>query len=188
MKLALPMLLLLAGACSRADSSLPAGQEATHHARSTFEVADLHEHVVPFNRRVREVPGFSDLWIEHEPAWRLIVAFTAPPARQTVLRLAPEPIRGRIEIRRAKRTQAEIGAAMDAIAAALNRGGVDYTASYSPKNERFAVTVGTAANIERARLLLPQHLRGDTDVAAGPLPVSLTPQALEPGRSSQPRR
>lgn len=178
MKLLVPISLLLAATACRSPTVSPTGEflrpadpyKPTGDPR--LDAAQLQLFVVPFNRQVRELPGFSDLYIEHEPIWHVVVAFTPPPPpRERIVALAPAPIRDRILVLAAKRTAAEITAANEAIVTALNRTGVDYTGGYDPKTQRFEVKVASPEQVERMRAAIPHGLRADTDVVVGPLPV-----------------
>ena len=136
------------------------------------QIAELQLKVIPLNQAVRQMPGFSDLHIQHEPTWHVVVAFTQPPPpRARIVALAPPAIRDRVVVRTAKRTSGQISAAMDALAAAVRTTGVDWTGGYSPVTQRFTVTVGTPANVERVRAVVPREILGDTDVVVGLLPV-----------------
>lgn len=136
------------------------------------QVADLQLQVIPLGQAVRQMPGFSDLYIEHEPTWHVVVAFTSPPPpREQIVKLAPPAIRDRILVRRAKRTQAEINADLEALAASLRRTGIEFGGGHSPKTQRFEIKVGSQAHVERIRAAIPLELRADTDVVVGALPV-----------------
>jgi hypothetical protein len=88
------------------------------------------------------MPGFSDIYIEHEPTWHVVVAFTSPPPpREHIVQLAPPAIRDRIIVRTAKRTQAEINAALDALAPALRATGLNWSGGYDVKTQRFEIKV-----------------------------------------------
>ena len=139
--------------------------------RATLGAAELQLFVVPFNRKVRNLPGFSDLYIEHEPSWHVVVAFTRPPDRDEVIALAPKTIRDRIVVRTATRTAPQISADLDAITAAVNKLKIDYTGGYDPKTQRFNIMVGAPTAVERVRAALPDSVRADTDVTVGALPV-----------------
>lgn len=139
--------------------------------RATLGAAELQLFVIPFGRKVRNLPGFSDLYIEHEPRWHVVVAFTQPPARDKVIALAPRTIRDRIVIRTAARTASQISADLDAITAAVNRLKLDYTGGYDPKTQRFHVMVGAPAMVQHVRDALPDSVRADTDIRVGALPV-----------------
>ena len=71
----------------------------------------------------------------------------------------------------AKRTQAQIGADLEATTVAVNRLGIDYTGGYDPKTQRFHIMVGAPAAVERVRAVLPDSVRADTDIKVGALPV-----------------
>ena len=139
--------------------------------RATLGAADLQLFVIPFGRKVRNLPGFSDLYIEHDPHWHVVVAFTQPPARDKVIALAPKTIRDRIVVRTATRTASQVNRALEAITASVNRLKIDYTGGYDPRTQRFHVTVGGPAMVERVQAVLPDSARADTDIKVGALPV-----------------
>ena len=150
--------------------------------RARLGAAELQLFVIPFGRKVRNLPGFSDLYIEHVPHWHVVVAFTQPPARDKVIALAPRTIRDRIIVRTAIRTASQINADLDSIAAAVNRLRVDYTGGYDPKTQRFHVMVGVPAMVEPVRAVLPDSVRADTDIKVGALPVPERALARSPTR------
>ena len=136
------------------------------------QVAELQLQVIPLGQAVRQMPGFSDIYIEHEPTWHVVVAFTPPPPpRERIAALAPPAIRDRILVRTAKRTRAEINAALDALASALRKAGVKWGGGYDPTTGRFEVKVESPEDVERMRAAVPPELRDDTDVVVGALPV-----------------
>ncbi len=149
----------------------PAEERALYPRRATLGAAELQLFAIPFNRKVRALPGFSDLYIEHQPSWHVVVAFTRPPPLEQVKALASPVIRDRITFRTAKRTQAQISADLEAIAEAFRGGGFDFTGGYDVKTQRFDMTVASKADRQRAVGVIPSRLRADVDVKVGPLPV-----------------
>ena len=139
--------------------------------RATLGAAELQLFVIPFGRKVRNLPGFSDIYIEHVPRWHVVVAFTRPPNQDEVIALAPKTIRDRIVVRTATRPASLINADLDAITAAVNKLKIEYTGGYDPKTQRFHITVGAPVMVERVRAVLPDSVRADTDVKVGALPV-----------------
>lgn len=136
------------------------------------QVAELQLKVIPLHQAVRQMPGFSDIFIEHEPTWHVVVAFTSPlPPRDHIVKLAPSAIRDRIIVRTAKRTRAEIDAALDQLAPALRAAGLPWGGGYDVKTQRFEIKVASPAYVERVRSAVPPALRSDVDVTVGPLPV-----------------
>lgn len=149
-----------------------ADEQALYPRRATLEASQLQLFVVPFGRQVRELPGFSDLYIEHEPSWHVVVAFAGkPPPLEQVKALASPVIRDRIIIRTASRTQAQITADLETIAEAFRGGGLGFAGGYDVRAQRFDMTVATQADRRRALALVPPSLRGDVDVTVGSLPV-----------------
>jgi hypothetical protein len=136
------------------------------------QVAKHQLHVIPLQQAVRQLPGFSEIHIEHEPTWHAVVAFTAPPPpHDQIVALAPAAIRDRILVRIAKRTHAQTRAALDSLASALRATGLDWTGGYDPRTQRFEVMVASIEDAGRMRAAVPPELRDDTDIRIGPLPV-----------------
>lgn len=136
------------------------------------QVAELQLLVIPLGQAVRQMPGFSDIYIEHEPTWHVVVAFTdPPPPREAIAKLAPPAIRDRIIVRTAKRTRAEINAALDSLSSALRAAGLTWGGGYDVKTQRFEVMATSQAHVERIRAAIPPDLRDDTDVLVRALPV-----------------
>lgn len=136
------------------------------------QVAELQLQVITLNQAVRQMPGYSELYIEHEPTWHVVVTFTSPPPpREHIAKLAPPAIRDRIIVRTARRTQAEIHAALDELASALRATGLKWGGGYNVKTQRFEIKVASEAHVERMRSAVPPRLRPDVDVIVGPLPV-----------------
>ncbi len=136
------------------------------------QVAELQLQVIPLNQAVRQMPGYSDIYIEHEPTWHVVVAFTLPPPpREEIVKLAPPGIRDRIIVRTAQRTRAEIDADLETLAASLRRTGIQFGGGHSHKTQRFEIKVGSQADVERIRAAIPPKLRAATGVVVGALPV-----------------
>ncbi|HET7708776.1 MAG TPA: hypothetical protein VFK50_04480 [Sphingomicrobium sp.] len=156
----------------RARESSPDADVLRQPQLTMNQVAELQLQVIPLGQAVRQMPGFSDLYIEHEPTWHVVVAFTAPPpSRQAIVRLAPPAIRDRIVVRTARRTRAEIETALDELASALRATGLNWGGGYDVKTQRFKIKVASELQVEQVRSAIPSALRGDVDVTVGPLPV-----------------
>jgi hypothetical protein len=136
--------------------------------------ARLEPFVYPFIEKVNREPGFSDLWIQHQPRYHVVVAFTRRPPLSEVQRLAPPDLRDRIEVRTAKRSRDEIAILRDAIASRLQTGGLaGWSSGYNPKTQCFEITVASNAAIARVRSLLTPEQLLDADLRIGPIPHQL---------------
>ena len=150
----------------------PDGEVLRQPKLTMNQVAELQLQVIPLNQAVRQMPGFSYIYIEHEPTWHVVAAFTAPPPpREHIVKLAPPAIRDRIIVRTAKRSQAEIHAALDVLAPALRATGLNWGGGYDVKTQRFEIRVASPAHVERVRAAIPPRLRPDVDVTVGALSV-----------------
>lgn len=153
------------------DSS-PDGDVLRQPQLTMNQIAELQLQVIPLGQAVRQMPGFSDIYIEHEPTWHVVVAFTAPPPpREAITKLAPPAIRDRVIVRTTKRTRAEIDAAFDSLASALRGTGLAWGGGYDVKTQRFEVMVTSPEQVERVRAAIPAELRNELDVVASALPV-----------------
>ena len=132
-------------------------------------------HVSSLNRWLREAapPGFSDLWIEHEP-YAIVLAFKRPPDKAALLARAHPAIRSDILFRTAKRDRAEIERAGDRIVAALQRTPGAWSGGYDVKTEKWLFNFASKAGLAFAERALPADLRGDVTLRLGGVPVPLS--------------
>ena len=134
----------------------------------------LEPFVYPFIEKVGRLPGFSDLWIEHQPRYRVVATFTRPPLLSEVQRLAPREIRDRIETRTAKRTREEIALMRHNIARRLQTSGLTgWSSGYNPKTQCFEITVATVTTLKRVLAVLSSEQLIDADVRVGSVPQPL---------------
>ncbi len=120
------------------------------------------------------MPGYTALWIQHQPRYHVVATFTRPPPLSEVQRLAPPEIRDRIEVRTAKRSRDEIAILRDAIARRLQSGGLTgWSSGYNPKTQCFEISVASDAAIAQVRSLLTPEQLLDADLRVGPIPHSL---------------
>jgi hypothetical protein len=175
--------LALAGGCAeesrqpdRVAASAPAREAPKPGFAEQAAVAaryDAHVGALATKLRRGRFRGFSDLWIEHEPAYAVIIAFKTPPERPAVLALAHPDIRPLIEFRTAKRDRREIGRDMDRANAAFRGSPVEWVGRYDVKTGRFTYDFANEAGAAWARERLPGDLREDFTIRTGPIPQPL---------------
>jgi hypothetical protein len=179
MRFMIPAALLGAAACDHEEPArppapeqsaapAPAAPEGAHPARNDERVSAL-------SRRLRLDPsaGFSQIWIDHEPRYSVVLAFKGPVEREAILALADPALRPFIEFRPASRTQAEIERDGDRLIAALRGMPGEWAGGYEVETERFVFTVGTPAAQAWAREHVPADLRGGVDFRIGSVPQPL---------------
>lgn len=120
--------------------------------------------------RVRQLPGFADMWIEHEPAYRIVYAFVTDIDQAAFLATLDPAIRRHVEVRKVKRTEAQNGAVLDYLAGLLREQGIEFSGSYIPPKGLFELTVGNEADRRRALSTIPAHYHHEVEVNIGPLP------------------
>lgn len=123
--------------------------------------------------RRNPMPGFSAIWIEHEPEYAVVLAFTGPVDEKAVLALAEPELRPHIVFRRAKRDQATIERDLDRIIAALRPAPGRWSGGYDVKTEKFLLNVEGPGAKDYADRHIPEDLVDDVVVRLGGVPIPL---------------
>jgi hypothetical protein len=104
---------------------------------------------------------FAGLWIEHQPAFRVIVLFTRDGERTIQPYIRGQPWADLVQVRRAEYTLAELEAALAATAAVLDQLDFDVQYALDVKTNRVVVWVSDPAwfeaQLEKADLRLPEQ-------------------------------
>lgn len=125
----------------------------------------LEPFIYPVIEKVISLPNYSGHWVEHEPRYTFVVAFTRPPPLSQIQRLAPSEIQDRIAVRIAKRSRAELSAADAVILQSLRGAGLrEWSSGYRETTQCFHITVGSPEASERVRALLPPDILIDTEI------------------------
>jgi hypothetical protein len=125
---------------------------------------NLHEH---------PSPGFSAIWIEHEPKYAVVIALKPPADEAAVLARADPALRPHLVFRTADRTAAEIERDSDRLLAALRPLRAGWSGGYDVSRGRFVFTFGSAAVVAEAQRLIPSDLSDDVELEIGSVPVLL---------------
>jgi hypothetical protein len=178
----LPLLSLTLASCSELSREAPplASRACTPGTNGPASLgispdsARLEPFVYPFIEKVNQLPGYSGLWIQHQPRYHVVATFTRPPPLGEVQRLAPRQIRDRIEVRTAKRSREEIAGLRDDIAKRLQAGRLmGWSGGYNPKTQCFEISVASPAAVAQVRELLTPEQLVDADIRVGPIPQPL---------------
>lgn len=134
------------------------------------------EHVSSLARSLRldPVSGFSDLWIEHEPRYAIVLAFKHPPDRDAILKRAHPSIHRDIDFRSAKRSRAEIARDQDRLIAILRKSPGQWAGGYDVKTGKFVFDFTSAAGVAYGERNLPDDLREDVVLRVGSVPAPLS--------------
>ncbi len=131
------------------------------------ESGRLEPFIYPVIEKVISLPSYSGHWVEHEPRYTFVVAFTRPPPLSQIKRLAPPEIRDRIAVRTAKRSRAELSAADVIILQRLRGAGLrEWSSGYRETTQCFHITVESPEAAQRVRAVLPPDILIDTDIQA----------------------
>lgn len=123
--------------------------------------------------RRRPPRGFSDIWIEHEPDYAVVLAFKHPPDRAAILARADPEIRPHIVFRSAARDRAEIERDSDRVIAAMRGAPGQWAGGYDVRTGRFEYTATGPQTVAHAERHLPRDLRADVTFRVGAVPVPL---------------
>lgn len=138
-------------------------------AAQAQERIDLQEEISRLSQSLAEAnpDSFGGIWVEHEPTYKIIVAFNDSSDR-TALRQSVSPtLRRYLQILPVRRSLKSIRDDQAIILSALASAGVEMTISYEPKSQKFQLDVADPAQGDRLRDLVPPSLRADVQVRRG---------------------
>lgn len=115
--------------------------------------------------------GFADMWIVHEPVYRIVVAFTDRADRHAFMRQLDPSIRQYVQVRYSPRTRAQNGEVLNNISQIIFGEGISHAADYRPENNQIMIVVSNNQDAQRVRSLIPPEYRGITLVRVGVVPV-----------------
>ena len=112
-------------------------------------------------------PSYGGAWYEHEPCYRLVLAFTDGRPRQWVVDAAPPELRPYLAFGRAKYSLAEAELTRIEISGALQRAGLRFMFAMGHPAERFTIQVPTPADIPTTMQAVPERYRSDVRIFVG---------------------
>lgn len=165
---------------------------AAHHLMQTYGISEaeatnrirLQQDILTLSQRLEQEddPAFTDLWIEHQPVYKIVIGFADAKDRTALLQSIDPKLRRYVQIRQMPKSRSQIQADLDALTAAINKAGIPYTGGYDMPNGRFVIVTESPADAQRVRELIPPALRGDVQVIQGKVPRnSAGPSYVQPG-------
>ena len=124
-------------------------------------------------RAQAEDDSFAGVWVEQQPAFRIIVAFADQEDRQQFLQSLDPALRRYVQLRHVRAKAETERAELEEIFGALRGKGEDFTVSFNPKNQKYEVLVGEQANSQSVLSMVPPRLRSLVVVNRGPVPVDV---------------
>lgn len=116
-------------------------------------------------------PGkpYDDVWLEHEPQFKVIVTFTDKSDRTVFVQSLDPKLRKYVQTRVVSKTRKENEQALERVAGVLNDAGLKFDAGFYPRTQKAIVTVASNQDAQSARSLIPNDLNGLIQVRVGPL-------------------
>jgi hypothetical protein len=109
-------------------------------------------------------PAYADIWIEHKPVYKVVIAFTDKADRQAFKEGLSPRLRRYVQIRPVTKSRKQRGRDLEEISAALRSAGVPFDGFFEGPKQRFNVGVTSSADLSRAQALIPSNLRADVDL------------------------
>ncbi len=107
--------------------------------------------------RVRSEPGYGGAWFENEPCYRVVLAFTDGQPRWSVIEAAELWLRPYIGFARSRFTEVERSANGEKLRQAMASAGISYAFGDGAGTESWTIYVGSQADVDRARALVPER-------------------------------
>jgi V8-like Glu-specific endopeptidase len=137
-------------------------------ARDRYETMQEIETLIAA-ARAEDPDAFAGVWVEHEPVFKVVVAFAGNADRAGfAAKVSPKP-RRHLQLRKARKSITGSKEELVALFSALRAGGVDFTAAFEPTSQKYVVTVEKDAGGSRLQGLVPPALRDLVQIRKGPV-------------------
>jgi hypothetical protein len=137
-------------------------------ARDRYETMQQIEALIAA-ARAEDPNAFAGVWVEHEPAFKVVVAFAGNDERQGFASKVSPKLQRYLQLRKVRKSLAASEEELATLASALRAGGVDFTAAFEPTSQKYVVTVENDAGGSRLQGLVPPALRDLVQVRKGPV-------------------
>lgn len=140
---------------------------------------DLQNEIIALSEQLNAGgdPDFGDMYIQHEPQFRIVVLFANSSDRKAFLDGLDPKLRRYVQLKTAKKSRGLFTRELNELSAALNALKIPYTAKYDLEAERYVVSVETSEDADRVRAALPETRKVETLVQVVPLPKIQAPPA-----------
>jgi hypothetical protein len=148
------------------------------------ERIQLQQDVLALSQKLEQSQdaAFTDLWIEHQPVFKIVIGFADAKERIALLQSIEPKLRRYVQIRQMPKNRGQIEQDLDTLIASINRSGVAFTGGYDLPNGRFVIVTENQADAQKIRELIPPTLRGDVQIIQGRVPrKSAGPSYVQPG-------
>ena len=136
------------------------------------ERAGLQDEIVALSERLNadNDPNYADMWIEHTPVYKIVIAFADNADRKEFLASLDPKLQRYVQIRNASRSRAQVNADLDALLASFNATAVPYFGGYDVRTGKYAITAETQDGVARLRQATPARLRSEVLFKVGEIP------------------
>ncbi|WP_230960752.1 S1 family peptidase, partial [Erythrobacter donghaensis] len=124
---------------------------------------------------------FGGVWIEHEPVYRIIVAFKNAEARQTVRDTVAPSMRRFVQIKNVRHSVTELEQLIDRANAAIASLGIEYVSYYEHRGDNLVIEADLDTGIGAIRAALPQDLQSFIVVRKGNVPKKMQATGYQAG-------
>lgn len=141
-------------------------------AQDAAERLSLEDDVSALAKQLgQEYPeDFGGVWIEHEPVYKIVVAFKDAEQRSAVRDTIDPKMRRFVQIRNVRHSVGELDRMIDRVIAALQPLGIEYASYYEHRNDSLVVEADLDAGVNAIRQALPQDLQSFVTVRRNAVP------------------
>lgn len=151
--------------------------EAQKRLDLQFKVAELSDRLNKENDA-----AYADMYIQHEPKYRVIVSFTGNKNRKALLSSVDPQLRPYVKLRGAKRSRGASARRLEELNAALRQLSIPFSSTYNLETQDFSVIVEDPSDVEQVKAVLPGAVRRYTTVEVGLIPkIEALPTGAQPG-------
>ncbi len=135
---------------------------------------DLQGDIVAMSERLNRDndPAYADMYIQHEPVYKIIVRFADKKDRTAFLDQLDPKLQRYVQLKNATRSRVRINQELGTLATAINAAGIEYSGGFDLENTRYEVIVANQSDADTISTLVPASLKKDVDVKVGIVPVS----------------
>jgi hypothetical protein len=156
---------------------IPAGHRylMDRHKISAEEAAEriaLEEEVSQLSEKLRlsDPDDFGDLWIEHEPVYRIVVAFLNNVDRSALRDEISPKLRRYVQFKQVKTSWKQREALIEQVVAALKPSGIDYYSFYEHRNDSIVIQTEADRAVQQIRQAIPNALQSFVTIRKGRVP------------------
>jgi hypothetical protein len=114
--------------------------------------------------------AYADMYIQHEPVYKIVVAFADKKDRKAFLDALDPKLRRWVQLKNAKKARGAVARELDELNASLTASSVPFTSVFDLPSEQFIVTVENEADKGKIEAAIPATRKVETTVRVGLVP------------------